>query len=277
MTSRLVKKVFAEEDGPEGAQWVAVGGQPALGGVAFAVLLAVGVGAAVVGVVLGLDEVRQQGQGAVVAVGDEGGCEHGVEVLHGFVLADRAGGAVVAVDGIGALELDAVESDGEAAVEAQEGIEGTLVAGGLQAVGKQGGEVVGVVASEEIPDVVVARNVRDPEQGLAIGASGLLQHAALEVEEGGGLEEEGGEGAGGSIGEAVALVGAGPGIGQGGGDLAESVEDGIQGRERRPHFMFESGVRKVKSPRNWAHSGSCGGKKPKIGGFRIACARASPG
>ena len=67
-----------------------------------------------------------------------------------------------------------------------------------------------------------------PNRGLAIGASGLLQHAALEVEEGGGLEEEGGEGAGGSIGEAVALVGAGPGIGQGGGDLAESVEEGFK-------------------------------------------------
>ena len=34
-------QVVAEEDGPEGAQFVAVGGQPALGGVAFAVLLAV--------------------------------------------------------------------------------------------------------------------------------------------------------------------------------------------------------------------------------------------
>ena len=258
-------QVVAEEDGPEGAQWVDGGGQPAFGGVAFAVLLAFFVGAVVVGVVLGLDEVGQQGQGAVVAVGDKGGAEHDVEVLLGLVLADMADGAEGATDGVGALELDTVESDGDAAVEAQEGIQGAVVAGGLQAVGKQGGEVVGVVAIEEIANGVVARNVLDTEQGLAIGASGLLLHAALEVEEGGGLEEEGGESTGGGVGKAVALIGAGPGSRQGGGDLAESVEERLKDGNGG-HTLCLKAVSEKSSPQKLVpHSGICSGKTPKAG------------
>ena len=258
-------QVVAEENGPEGAQFVDVGGQPALGGVAFAVLLAFFVGAVVVGVVLGLDKVGHQGQGAVVAVGDDGRGEHDVEVLLGFVLADMAGRTLVAVDGIRTLQLNAVKSDGHAPVEAQEGIEGAVVAGGLQAVGKQGGEVVGVVAIEEIANGVVARNVLDTEQGLAIGASGLLLHAALEVEEGGGLEEEGGESTGGGVGKAVALVGAGPGIRQGGGDLAESVEERLKDGNGG-HTLCLKAVPEKSSPQKLVpHSRSCGDKNPQTG------------
>ena len=258
-------QVVAEEDGPEGAQFVAVGGQPALGGVAFAVLLAFFVGAAVVGVVLGLDAVGQQGQGAVVAVGDDGRGEHAVEGLLGFVWADMAGRTLVAVDGIRTLQWNAVKSDGHAPVEAQEGIQGSVVVGGLQAVGKQGGEVVGVVAIQEVSEVVVTGNFPDTEQGLAMGASVLFLHTALEVEAGGGLEEEGGESTGGGVGEAVALVGAGPGSRQGGGDLAESVEERLKDGNGGHILCLKALSAKLSPQKLVPHSGICSGKTPKAG------------
>ncbi len=104
-----------------------MGGQPALGGIAFAVLLAVVGRALVVGVVLGLDEVRHERDGAVAAIGHDGGCEHAVKILEGLLLADMAGGTQLAVEGIGALELRAVQRNGEGVVEAQEGGQGAVV------------------------------------------------------------------------------------------------------------------------------------------------------
>ena len=180
------------------------------------------------GVVLGLDEQRHEREDAVVAIGDDSGREHGVEELLGFVLADMAGGALLAMDGVRAMELDPVEGNEEAAVEAQEGVEAPLVADGVEAEGEEVGEQGGVETVEQIPDLIVTRNLADAEEGVAVGAGGLLVHAALEVEEGGGLEEERGEGAGRGIGDGVALVGAGTGIGQGGGGLLEAVQKGIE-------------------------------------------------
>ena len=208
-----------------------MGGQPALGGVAFAVLLALVFGqqvGPVGGVVLGLDEQRHEGQDAVLAVGDDRGGEHGVEELLSLVLADMAGGALAAADGVGAMDLDAVEGDEEAAVEAQEGIEAAVVADGVEAEREQVGEQIGVETVEEIPNLPVAGNLADAEEGVAVGAGGLLVHAAPEVEEGAGLEEEGGEGAGSGVGDGVALVGAGARAGQGGCGLAEVVQQGIE-------------------------------------------------
>lgn len=63
---------------------------------------------------------------------------------------------------------------------------------------------------------------------MAVGAGGLFQHAALEIQKGRGLEKEGGEGAGGGIEDGVALVGAAPEVGQGGGDLVDAVQNGIE-------------------------------------------------
>ena len=152
-----------------------------------------------------------------MAVGDDGGREHGVEVLDGLVLADVAGGALGAMDGVAAMELDAVEGDEQAAVEAQEGVEAAVVAEGVEAEGEQVGAAVGVETVEQIADRIVTGDLADAEEGVAVGTGGLLLHAALEVEEGGGLEEERGEGAASGIGDVVALVGAGAGVGQVGG------------------------------------------------------------
>ena len=53
-----------------------------------------------------------------------------------------------------------------------------------------------------------------------------------------GLEEEGSEGAGGGIGDGIALVGAAAGIGERGGGLAEVVQEGVQdGIENAGHIL----------------------------------------
>ena len=224
-------QVVAEEDRPVGAQLVAVGGQPALGGVALAVLLALLLGQVrlVRGrVLLGLDELRHERQDAVVAVGDDRRREHRMEVLLGLVSPDMAGRALRAADRVGAVDLDAVQSDEQAAAEALEGGEGALLADGVEAEGEQVGEQSGVRTVEQIADAVVAGDGLHAEEGVAVGAGGVLLHAALELEEGGSLEEEGGEGAGSGVGEGVALVGAATGIGQARGGLAEAVQEGIE-------------------------------------------------
>ena len=224
-------QIVAEQDRPVGEQSGDVGGQPALGGVALAILLALllgQVGPVGGGVVLGLDEQRHEREDAVVAVGDDAGREHGVEELLGLVLADMAGRALLAMDAVRAMELDPVEGDEQAAVEAQEGVEAALVADGVEAEGEEIGEEGGIETVEQIANTVFTRDLADAEEGVAIGAGGLLEHAALEVEEGGGLEKERGEGAGSGIGDGVALVGAGAGVGQRRCGLAERVQQRIE-------------------------------------------------
>ena len=131
-----------------------------------------------------------------------------MEVLLGLVLADMAGGALLATDGVGAVDLEAVEGDEQAAAEA---------------AGEQVGEAVGVEAVKQIEDLGIAGDRLHAEEGVTVGTGGLCLHAALEAEEGGGLEEEGSKGAGGGIGDGIALVGAAAGVGERGGGLAEAV------------------------------------------------------
>ena len=142
-----------------------------------------------------------------------------------------------AADGVRAVDLDAVEGDEQAAAEALERGEGTLL---------QVGEAIGVHTVEQIADPVVAGDVH-AEEGVAVGAGGLLLHAALELEEGGSLEEEGGEGARGGVGDGVALVGAAAGIGQTRGGLAEAVQQGI---ENRGHILWLKAAPEKSSHRN---------------------------
>ena len=101
-----------------------MGGQPALGGVALAVLFALLLGQFRLvcrRVLLGLHELRHQRQDAVVAVGDDRRREHRMEVLLGLVGPDVADGALRAADRVRAVDLEAVERDQQAAAEALEG------------------------------------------------------------------------------------------------------------------------------------------------------------
>ncbi len=79
-------QVVAEKDRPVGTKLVDVGGRPARGGVALAVLLALFLGQLrqVCRRIL-LNELRHQRQDAVVAVGDDRRREHLMEVLLGLV------------------------------------------------------------------------------------------------------------------------------------------------------------------------------------------------
>ena len=129
---------------------------------------------------------------------------------------------------VGLVELDAVESYEEAVVEAQEGGEGTVLGEGVEAGREERVKGIGGAAVEQGADAVVGRDALDAEQRLAVGASLLFLHAALEGEEGRVLHEEGGEGAASGIGDGVALVEAAPGIGECGGGLADA-QQGIEG------------------------------------------------
>ena len=79
-------QVVARIDGAVELEVIGMLGDPALGGVALAVLFAglfveLGIGGGGVG--LGSDELGRERDDAVVAVGDDGGGDHGVEVLGG--------------------------------------------------------------------------------------------------------------------------------------------------------------------------------------------------
>ena len=125
-----------------------------------------------------------------------------------------------------------------------------MVADGVEAEGKQVGEAGGVEIVEQIPDRIVTRNLADAEEGAAVRAGGLLVHVALEFEEGGGLEEKRGEGAGSGIGDGIALVGAGPGVRQGGSGLLEAVQQGLEhsGIGNRGHILCLKALPAKSSP-----------------------------
>ena len=76
------------------------------------------------------------------------------------------------------------------------------------------------------------------------------------------MEEERRQGAGGGVGDAVALVRAGSGIGQGGGDLAESVEEGLKDGNGGHILCFKAVTAKSRAQKLAPHSGICSGKNP---------------
>ena len=133
------------------------------------------------------------------------------------------------MDFVGLVELDAIQRDEEAAIQAQEGGAGTVLGEGVEAGGEERVEGLGGAAVEQVADAVVGRDALDAEQGLAVGAGLLVLHAALEGEEGGGLQEEGSACTGGAVGDRELLVAAAPGIGECGGGLAEAGQQRIEG------------------------------------------------
>ena len=146
-------QVVVEKDRPVGAQLVDVRGQPALSGVALAVLLALFPGQLWPvrrRIPLWLHKHRHQWQHALVAVGHDRGREHRMEVLHGAVLADMAGGALGAVNRVRAVDLEAVQSDQQATAEALERGQGPVLAERVEADREQLSEAVGAQPVEQI-------------------------------------------------------------------------------------------------------------------------------
>ena len=151
-----------------------------------------------------------------------------MEVLRALLGPDMAYGALRAVDRVRAVDLDAVQSDQQAAVEALEGGQCAVLADGSEAKREQVGAAVRVQPVEQVADAVIARDGLHAEERVAIGAGVLLLHAALEFQKGRGLEEEDRQGTGSGIADGIARVAAAPRIRQRDSGSAEGVQQSVQ-------------------------------------------------
>ena len=163
-------QVVAEVHRAQRGAAAAVGLQPALGGLALAVLL--------VGAVPGGRELRRQRQRLRPARRHDVGGEHPVEVL-GAAVAALVCRAVVAADVARAEELRAVQGDEDAAVEAAHRFES---AARVEVLDERVERVVEVrrrdaveqaARQRAVPDMVAARDARQPEQGVRVGAAAV--------------------------------------------------------------------------------------------------------
>ena len=206
-------------------------GSQRLAALRFAVLLALFLGQLrpVRGrVLLGLDELRHQRQHAAVTVGHHRRREHRMEVLLALVGPDMADRALRTADRVRAVDLDAVQGHQQATAETLERGQGTLLADGVEAEREEVGKAVGVQPVQQVTNAVVTWDGLHTEERVAIGAGALLLHAALEFQEGRGLEKEGRQGAGSGVAEVVAGVSAAPGIRQGGSGSSEGIQQAVQ-------------------------------------------------
>ena len=155
--------------------------QPALDRLALAVLLG--------GAVAGRHELRGQRQRAVVARRHDGGGQHLVEVF-GAAVATLSGRAVRAVELARAEELGAVQGDQRAAVQAAHRRQGAVRVEVLDDGVELRVEVRRRHAVEQLPDVVVAGDAVQPEQGVRVGPRASLGQCALMRQERRRLHEE---------------------------------------------------------------------------------------
>ena len=147
-----------------------MGGEPALDGVALAVLF--------LGAVLGSDHLGRQGQNLGVAGRHEAGAEKGMEELCGAIRAATFG-ALRAMDLARAVVLGAIERDQQASVQALERRQRIGGGEGLQGVEERSVERRRRGAVQHLSDVVVGRDRRHAEQRLAVRAAVALGQNAL--------------------------------------------------------------------------------------------------
>ncbi len=161
--------------------------------------------------------------------------------LLGLVGPDMADRALRAADRVGAVDLDSVERDRRwTAVEAK-GSRAPLVAGLVRRQSANRGPEglgPGPMCPSRRSRMELSQGIL--VEGLAIGASGLFLHAALEVQQGG-LGGSVVQGAGGGVGICSACR-AGSGI-----RAAEAIWRNLLRRDSRtgrgPHLMFQGGDR----------------------------------
>ena len=173
------EQVVAEEDWPAVRHERAVPGQPALCGVALAILL--------LRPVLGGDEFRRQRQDLLMAGGDDAGAEEGMEILGPAVRAPP-GRAARAMDFARTEMLGPVEGDQHAAAEALERGEHALDRDSFVEHWIECGRRSAV---QHQADIGVGRDGGHVEQGLAVRpAAALLQRALVREERGAAHEEQ---------------------------------------------------------------------------------------
>ena len=193
------EQVVTEVDRPQVLQAPAVGGQPALGGSALAVLL--------LGPVLGRDELRHQGQRHGVAGCYDRGSEHGMVALDAAVGA-LARQAPRAAELLRAEVFRAVEGDQHAPAKPRERRQAAAPAQHVEHLVEGGLQVRRMHGVEHRPDVVVGRDRGHAEQGPAVRRRASLLQAALVGQERLRLHEEQREGRHPDVGHAVAHVAA---------------------------------------------------------------------
>ncbi len=193
------EKVVAEVDRPQALQALAVGGQPALGGIALAVLF--------LGPVLGGDELRHQGQRHGVARCDGRGGQHGM-VAFRFAVGAFARQALRAGKLLRAEVLRAVEGDQHAPAEPPEGRQGAPPVQHVEGLVEDRLQVRRMHRVEHRPNVVVGRDRRHAEQSSAVRRRAHRLQAALVGQERLRLHEEQRKGRHPDVGHAVAHVAA---------------------------------------------------------------------
>ena len=164
------EQVVTEINRPQVLQAPAVGGQPALGGVALAVLL--------LGPVLGGDELRHQRQRHGVAGRDDRSGEHGMVALDPTVGA-MTRQALRAAELLRAEVFRAVERDQHAPAEPRKRRQAAPPAQHIKDLVEDGLQVRGMHRVEHRPDVVVGRDRGHAEQGPAVRRRPPLLQAAL--------------------------------------------------------------------------------------------------
>ena len=165
------EEIVAQVDRPKPSHRRTMPGQPAFGGVAFAVLL--------LGAILGRDELGGQRQDACMARRHDRGAEKAVEIF-GAAVRPPAGRAASAMDLARAKVLRSVQRDQRPATEALKRREHAF---GLDRFEEQRIECRGRGAVEHQADVGIARDGGHAEPGLTVGpALSFLQRALVRQE-----------------------------------------------------------------------------------------------
>ena len=202
-----------------------VGAEPlqhAVAGLQFAILLAE-LGA--VGVTVA-HELGSEGEHLALVGVDDGGLQDVMVIV--FAAARERGQAVLTVDGLGVEIARAVEGDEIAGVEDLEVLEPL---GALQAadeVGKAGHEGLIVMAVEEVAELRVDGDLADTEGGGEVVGLELLLEAALELQQGGVLDEEQSEGTEVTIAQGVANFAELAGVADAGHMVGHGVDEGAE-------------------------------------------------
>lgn len=164
------EEVVAEIDRPVAGDCRSVFGEPALGGIAFAVLL--------LGAVLRDDELGRQRQNLLVARSHDAGTEKAVEIF-GPAVRSAARGALRAMDLARAVVLGPVQRDQHPPAQTLERRQRIGGGDGLHSLEVQPVEFGRGGAIEHQPHVIVAGNCRCPEQRLAVRAAMPLFQSSL--------------------------------------------------------------------------------------------------